>query len=108
MKESNDLVYKILNENYDLTEDEKKQLNLSIFCLIKEKLIKKDIPNKKIYYDLEGKKSLENILEIGNTIKDQLVNDGKSLYHHDIYNHLIVQLKLFDQDFYHHLLVGLL
>lgn len=79
MKESNDLVYKILNENYDLTEDEKKQLNLSIFCLIKEKLIKKDIPNKKIYYDLEGKKSLENILEIGNTIKDQLVNDGKSL-----------------------------
>ena len=79
MKESSELVFKLLDKNYLLTEEEKKQLNLSLFCLLKEKIIKKDILNKKVYYDLYGKQYLENILEIGNLIKEQLIEDEKSL-----------------------------
>ena len=79
MTKPEELIYKLFDADYSLTDEDKYLLNISLFILVKEQIIKKDIPNKKIYFDCKNKEFIPLILEIGNKIKDILVNDKMPL-----------------------------
>ena len=79
MTKPEELIYKLFDADYSLTDEDKYLLNISLFILVKEQIIKKDIPNKKIYFDCKNKEFIPLILEIGNKIKDILVNDNMPL-----------------------------
>ena len=79
MDKAEELIYKLVDDNYSLTEEDKNLLNISLFILVKEQVIKKDIPNKKVYFDCKNKEYIPLILEIGNKIRDIIVADGMSL-----------------------------
>lgn len=79
MDEIEELMYKVIDEDYDLTERDKNYLTISSFVLAKEKIIKKDIPKKKVYFDCNKQEYIPLIIELGNIIKNQIIRDGKSL-----------------------------
>ncbi|MBQ6324222.1 MAG: hypothetical protein IJI22_05280 [Bacilli bacterium] len=79
MTKPEELIYKLFDADYSLTEEDKNLLTISLFILIKEQIIKKDIPNKIVYFDCKNKEFIPLILEIGNKIKDILVNDKMPL-----------------------------
>ena len=79
MDEIEELMYKVIDEDYDLTERDKNYLTISSFVLAKEKIIKKDIPKKKVYFDCNKQGYIPLIIELGNIIKNQIIRDGKSL-----------------------------
>jgi len=79
MTKPEELIYKLFDADYSLTEEDKNLLTISLFILVKEQIIKKDIPNKKVYFDCKNKEFIPLILEIGNKIKDILVNDKMPL-----------------------------
>lgn len=74
-----ELLYKVIDDDYDLTDTDKNYLTISSFVLAKEKIIKKDIPNDRIYFDCANKTYISLIIELGNLIKNQLIEDGRSL-----------------------------
>ena len=74
-----ELLYKVIDDDYDLTDTDKNYLIISSFVLAKEKIIKKDIPNDRIYFDCANKAYISLIIELGNLIKNQLIEDGRSL-----------------------------
>ena len=74
-----ELLYKVIDDDYDLTDTDKNYLTISSFVLAKEKIIKKDIPNDRIYLDCANKNYISLIIELGNLIKNQLIEDGRSL-----------------------------
>ena len=73
MDEIEELMYKVIDEDYDLTERDKNYLTISSFVLAKEKIIKKDIPKKKVYFDCNKQEYIPLIIELGNIIKNQIV-----------------------------------
>lgn len=74
-----ELMYKIVDEDYNLTEEDKRYLTISSFILAKERIIKKDINNDMIFFDCRKKDYIPLIIELGNIIKDQLIRDNRSL-----------------------------
>ena len=79
MTKVEELIYKLFDDDYSLTDEDKNLLTISLFILVKEQIIKKDIPNKIVYFDCKNKEFIPLILEIGNKIKDILVNDKMPL-----------------------------